>query len=169
MDHNEYRAIRAMLADFGETAEPVSEAIAVYGIDGNLKSPDFLQTARQIGWRYVLQDGNGTHKYLNVSVDKQSFLSLNTPFKPAALVEGLRAAGNQGLLTPATDLRILEIPTVKMSALWMREAGKDSFLPYMSGVQPTSMTVDNGFVWKVNREAAIVEQRYRGGAPGLGG
>lgn len=106
-------------------AVPLHSAPSDQVAEGN-----WLSGARQFGWRSLLEFADGSVGYADVEQtgDRFDFARTSRGARATALVEAAAGLGDDiGL--PDTELRIVEAPEVRLSAIWL--AGEeDLFIPF---------------------------------------
>jgi hypothetical protein len=150
---------RAGASPTRQTTQP----LAIYRLDlDQIKKHDFLRAASQTGWRYLVVE--------EVPVAVADVREM--PQGGAEFSQVSRGAVPQGLLRAAQmaserygshiaqeyDVRVLEIPSLYITALWLHGPG-DVFFPIMKG-QLGEVREDPGFL------SDIMNQAQRAGSTG---
>ncbi|MBB4233248.1 hypothetical protein [Rhizobium mongolense] len=134
----------------------LSDPIPVYllGLD-RIKAADPLGHVELVAWRYLLErPDNAQVAYADVQQRdaKAEFVSVTGGDVAAALLEAAhRAEAYAATRSGDVEIRLLEVPSVKLSAIWLVD-GTDVFIPYIDGNQQSQ------FKWKtVSRDAVLKE------------
>ena len=164
MAHLMYRgpdALRALGGAVPKASQPVR--LFTIGFD-DITSDRFLDSAVPVGWRYLIVDGGPI-----AVADVKESASGGTAF--SSLIRGPIAEG----LSEAADLaskkydndsgnyevRVLEIPSLYISTLWLHGT-REVFFPFLAGggVSRTAVREDPHFIQHV-LQAARVKRRLR--------
>lgn len=112
--------------------------------DGNL-----LGNARLTAWHYVVVDGSSLQ--LAEVAGEASFASFQPEEATDALLDVMEAAEKLDFVKKADyDLRILRVPEMYFTAVWLHRDGDDWLLP----VRPAPTTLQPGAIM---REAAVAQ------------
>jgi hypothetical protein len=124
----------------------------------------FLQSATQIGWRYLVVTG-GPIAVADVTAGapggRSSFHRLIRGALPVRLEQAADlAAQRYGTTDPDTfEVRVLELPALYVATLWLHGLNglREAFFPFLEGSEADRqrpVTEDTGFVPRMVREAA---------------
>jgi len=114
-----------------------SQPIQLFMLKSNdISSANFLEKAVPVGWRYlIVNDGPVAVADVNAEGAKQaaSFASLIRGPLAERLVQAAELAERKyGADSNVFDVRILEIPSLYVSALWLH-GDRDVFIPFLEG------------------------------------
>jgi hypothetical protein len=134
-------------------------------------SSDFFRTATPVGWRYLvagdglLDNGVAAADVTETSGGGTAFASLFHGPVPERLTEASRVAEAEfGARPEPYDVRILELPALYLSALWLVGPNdRHVFIPYLDGTgpEPPPIRVEPDFA---SRAVAVANERRRQGA-----
>jgi hypothetical protein len=106
----------------------------------DISGPDFVKNARPAGWRYLIFD-DGPIAVADVTSDakleRPRFGSLIRGPMASRLAEAAELAAKHYEAAPAAyEARVLEIPSLYISALWLH-GHRDVLFPFLEGTQST--------------------------------
>jgi hypothetical protein len=122
----------------------LADPIPVYllGLRDLKSEPDPLLAVKFVGWRYLLErPDNGQVAYADVQERnaQAEFMSITGTDVAEALLEAAHIAQSFAeKLESDVEVRILEVPAVKLSAVWLSYS-TDVFVPYIDGVQKSQL------------------------------
>lgn len=121
------------------TDEPIEQAFPVYQLGLNdIAEPRLgLSVARQIGWRYLIDDELSASVLVDRGRDQHRFSSFTRGRLPAALAQRIVGLKNSSRLKErSVELSIIEIPALHVTALWLRDDDRnpanDLVMPVLS-------------------------------------
>jgi hypothetical protein len=131
------------------TAPKVTKPMRVYTVAvDEIISTDFLRMARPIGWRYLVVGGDPDARAvaaadLRDAKGGSTFGSLFHGPVPERLAEAAEVAQAKYGADPGSyEIRILELPSLYLSALWLVGPNDTNrFIPYLDGNQPTPIQI----------------------------
>jgi hypothetical protein len=154
----------------GGTAQKLrtSQPIPVFRVDlGSIHDPRFLLAARPVGWRYLV-DKNGPAAVADIRETSSGEVVFGRVTRGLPAKRLLRAAQQaEDIYADETAggyaLRILDIPALSMSALWLHAESSDQlpqkqevFFPIMSGqLRNEEVQEDSSFVKEVICAATV--------------
>jgi hypothetical protein len=159
-----------------KAAQPL--AVYVCGLSA-LASEGVVSSAVHKGWRYLLTNGQpvpvggtepvgGTSRHdvaiadaMGNANDAAAFSSLTHGLPAERLVQASAVAQSEFGASPEEfEPRILEIPALNTTALWMHGATGDSFIPYLEGAgTPSAPNISENFADKIKERAAAQLQK----------
>jgi len=114
----------------------LSEPLPIYrlGLD-ELKGPDSLQSAKRVGWRYLVEGASGgTVGYADVKETTggdSKFTGLAQNRNAARLLQAVHLAQKAAKgLSGDCEARVLDVPALYVSAVWLT-APTPVFIPYI--------------------------------------
>lgn len=145
----------------------LSEAIAVYmlGLKDISADPSTIDKAQLTGWRYLMEKADAADTaYADVrKTDNASrFVSLSKNENATALVAAAHLAQKVAeSLEGDVEFRIIEVPAVKLSAVWL--AGETNiFIPYIDGMAKSKIRnrkiSAEKFIKEINDRAKYVRE-----------
>jgi hypothetical protein len=131
--------------------------VYVLGLD-DLRERRDLRTARQTGWRYLVQTSEASTPLALartiVSPDgAHQFASLNYGPFVAGTAEALRAA--EQMTIPDSDLRVLEVPALYLVALWLDHGQESTLVP----IAPTPPDIEANRAYDARELLDLLAQR----------
>jgi hypothetical protein len=150
----------------GGAALKASQPVRLFTVQLNdITNDDFLKLAKPIGWRYLIVD-SGPIAVADVK-DLGSGGAAFSSVTRGPIAEGLSKAADLATRRYDKDpvnyeVRILEIPSLYISALWLHGSSREVFFPFLAGggVNPIIVREDPQFVQHV-LQAAAVKQQWR--------
>jgi hypothetical protein len=127
------------------SAPKVTRPIRVFTVPvDEITSTEFFRSARQIGWRYLVLDGTPNPRAIAAADLREtaeggsSFGSLFHGHVPERLAEASQFAQEEYGSQPGDyEVRILELPSLYLSALWLVGPNDThAFIPYLNGNEP---------------------------------
>ncbi|MBY5721244.1 hypothetical protein HFO33_32605 [Rhizobium leguminosarum] len=118
----------------------LSEPMPVYllGLSDIRTDPDPLAKAKLVAWRYILERPDAdlvAYADVKEREAKTEFVSVSSSDIAMSLLEAAHIAQKVAQkLQGDVEIRVIEIPAVKLSAVWLAD-GSDVFIPYIDGVQ----------------------------------
>jgi hypothetical protein len=119
--------------------EPLEQAFPLFhlGLTDLLNAEIGMRGAKQIGWRYLLDDDMSALVMFDVQRDEHRFASYTRSTLPRLLVEQINTLNdNPRLMSRDVDLSLLEIPALRVTALWLRDNDRnpsnDILVPILS-------------------------------------
>jgi hypothetical protein len=121
------------------TDEPVEQAFPVYqlGLDDIVEPQRGLRGARLTSWQYLIDDELSASVLVDNERNQHRFASFTRGRLSAALAQRVAGLnGNWRLLGRNIELSLLEIPALRVTALWLRDDdpdfANDFLLPVLS-------------------------------------
>jgi len=148
------RLSEALTLGGAQAAQPIP--LYVIGLD-EIQDDNFLSAASMAGWRYMLVNDDPVAA-ADVDVSENNtvgFSRLIHSTHAASLLKASQKADKEyGKAAMEYEPRILEVPSLYLSALWLH-GEEDHFFPYASGEAGAmqSMSEDRDFVTKVCKQA----------------
>jgi len=146
----------------------ISGGVPVYrlGLE-DIVGPDSLAKVVKVGWRYIVAPSAGGIGYADVKEaagGDARFASLATNRNAQRLAEALRLAEELAPKLPGDyEARILEVPALFQSALWL-EGSRPVFIPFIDrnrlSLKDGIVGVDPEFVPRLIHEAARARSQF---------
>lgn len=164
----------------GSVAYDVSEPVPVYTIDLETAAGGRdLSSAKQVAWRYLLtEDGEVATADVDVSApdegagDSDRFNNMTRGRLADMFTEALHAA-ERIAATSETDyqLRVLEVPSLNMGAVWLERSEAPILIPYLDAVRLRGVLpdADKGFLDELRRRAILRLEENRAQVPDVTG
>jgi hypothetical protein len=142
------------------------DPIRTYTVDlGAVVAGDVMGAAKPAGWSYLVTFGDGDDMAIaelsGIPSSKVQFQSLTRGHIALRLAEALRVAEQvAGRETAESDVRLLDIPPIYISAVWLHGKKRDRFIPFLDESRKQknfNIAVDEKFLQRV---ATLAEQRF---------
>lgn len=144
----------------GGTALEISEPIPAYVLDlPDAAAGDIPANARQVGWRYVMKNPDGSLATADLDAEADDETSFNK-ITEGPIVDrfgrALEVAEETfGSANDDIEIRVLDVPSVNMAAIWMQASNRIAFIPFLDErrIKGDEPTIDQEFPVNVKRRA----------------
>ena len=158
---------------FRAQAQPqITQPLQVFLLQlDDIVDENFPERAKPVGWRYLILDPDSVAA-ADVGLEGDVFHRLMHGRHAERLLNATRFAGDKFAKDPDDyDLRILEIPSLYVAALWL-QGPKDIFVPFadaaLENVDPTAQfaaRVDESFTQRILKQADLKREDLKRGTP----
>lgn len=153
------------------TDEPVEQAFPVYflGLDQIVERRRGLRGARQIGWRYLIDDELSATVLVERDRDRHNFGSFTRGRLPAALARQIiELHENPRLQQRTVEPSLLEIPALRVTALWLRDTDQNPANDLLLTILSDQRALPEGKLLTADEFLAVLVEPARAGLASTG-